>query len=320
MTGSQALDVEGLRHAYGDRLALAGIGFQVDSGEIFSLLGPNGGGKTTLFRILTTLMKPQEGDARVFGRSVVSDPAAVREKIGVVFQEPSLDPKLTALENMTHHGHFYGMRGKKLRDEAVALLDTFGLGDRAADLTESLSGGLRRRVELAKALLPGPDLLLADEPSTGLDPGARLEFAAALQKLRKERGTTIVLTTHFMEEADRSDRVGIIDEGHLVAIGGPNELKESIGGEVVVIQTQSPESLGEKLSDRFGREVHVMDDSVRIEIPRAHEFIARVLDAFPGEVDFLSFGRPTLEDVFIQKTGRNFRETQEEALQKESAG
>ncbi len=320
MTGFPALAVEGLRHAYGDRLALAGIDFQVDSGEIFSLLGPNGGGKTTLFKILTTLMKPQGGDARIFGRSVVSDAAAVREKIGVVFQEPSLDPKLTTLENMIHHGHFFGMRGRQLRDEAMTLLVAFGLKDRAGDLTETLSGGLRRRVELAKALLPDPDLLLADEPSTGLDPGARLEFAAQLQRLRNERGTTIVLTTHFMEEADRSDRVGIIDEGHIVAIGRPGELKESIGGEIVIIQTNYPESLSEKLNDRFGQEAPVVDGSVRIEIPRAHEFIAKVVDAFPGEVDSFSFGRPTLEDVFIQKTGRNFRGALEKAPWEENAG
>lgn len=314
---SPVLEVRELRHAYGERIALDGISFEVAEGEIFTLLGPNGGGKTTLFRILTTLMAPGGGDARIFGHSILSGTAPIRKKIGVVFQEPSLDPKLTALENMIHHGHFYGMRGRPLRSEAMALLDTFGLKGRAGDLTETLSGGLRRRVELAKALLPGPALLFADEPSTGLDPGARLEFAAELQRLRAERGTTVVLTTHFMEEADRSDRVGILHEGNLVALGEPGKLKESVGGDVVVIQTHDPESLSGKLKERFGHEAQAVDGSVRIEIPRAHEFIPRVVETFPGEVKSLSFGRPTLEDVFIQKTGRKFWDAQEEEASRE---
>lgn len=320
MSDSPALEVSDLSHAYGDRQALAGISFEVARGEIFALLGPNGGGKTTLFRIITTLMRPSGGDARIFGLSVASEPAGVREKIGVVFQEPSLDPKLTALENMIHHGHFYGMRGRALRDQAIALLDTFGLKDRASDLIETLSGGLRRRVELAKALLPGPDILFADEPSTGLDPGARLEFAAELERLRAERGTTIVLTTHFMEEADRADRVGILHEGNLVALGNPDELKESLGGEVVVIETGAPDSLCTKIRDHFNLECRAVNGSVRIEIPRAHEFVPKVVEAFPGEVSSLSFGRPTLEDVFIQKTGRKFWEAEDETPSGEGAG
>ena len=311
MSDSPALEVDALSHSYGTRQALAGISFEVAQGEIFALLVPNGGGKTTLFRIITTLMRPDSGDARIFGLSVASDPAGVREKIGVVFQEPSLDPKLTAFENMIHHGHFYGMKGQALRDQAMTLLNTFNLKDRASDLTETLSGGLRRRVELAKALLPGPDLLFADEPSTGLDPGARLEFAAELERLRAEQGTTVVLTTHFMEEADRADRVGILHEGNLVALGKPNELKESLGGEVVVIETENPDSLCQKILERFSLEAQAIDETVRIKIPKAHEFIPKVVEAFPGEVTSLSFGRPTLEDVFIQKTGRNFWEAAE---------
>ncbi len=301
-----AVAVRDLTHAYGERTALAGISFEVPRGEIFSLLGPNGGGKTTLFRILTTLMSPGGGEASVFGVPVARDPAAVRRRIGVVFQEPSLDPKLTCLENLIHHGHFYGMRGGRLRSEALTLLETFGLAERAGDLTETLSGGLRRRAELAKSLLPGPDLLFLDEPSTGLDPGARLEFGAELQRLRKEQGTTVVLTTHFMEEADRCDRVAILHEGNLVAMGRPEELKESVGGEVVVIHSQDPAALREKIQTRFGHPARIVDGSLRLEHPRAHEFIPQVVEAFPGEVKSLTFGKPTLEDVFIQKTGQRF--------------
>ncbi len=306
MTSEIAVAVKNLTHAYGDRVALNGISFEVPRGEIFGLLGPNGGGKTTLFRILTTLMAPGGGEASVFGISVTENPAIVRERIGVVFQEPGLDPKLTCLENLIHHGHFYGMRGARLREEAMSLLDTFGLAGRAGDLTETLSGGLRRRAELAKALLPGPDLLFLDEPSTGLDPGARLELSAELHRLQKERGTTVVLTTHFMEEADRCDRVAILHEGNLVALDQPEKLKETVGGEVLVIHTQDPAALGEKLKERFGHESRAVDGSLRIEHPRAHELIPQIVDAFPGEVKSLTFGRPTLEDVFIQKTGREF--------------
>ncbi len=316
MTPEIAVTVRGLTHTYGERIALNAISFEVPRGEIFGLLGPNGGGKTTLFRILTTLMTPSGGEASIFGIQVAQDPAAIRGRFGVVFQEPGLDPKLTCLENLIHHGRFYGMRGSGLRNEALALLGTFGLAERAGDLTETLSGGLRRRVELAKALLPGPDLLFLDEPSTGLDPGARLELSAELQRLRKERGTTVVLTTHFMEEADRCDRVAILHKGNLVTMGPPEELKKSVGGEVVVIQAQDPAGLGEKLRERLGHETRTVDGSLRLEHPRAHELIPRIVEAFPGEVKSLTLGRPTLEDVFIQKTGQQFWNAEEETAGK----
>lgn len=306
MPPDSAVSVQNLSHAYGDRRALNSVSFEVQSGEIFALLGPNGGGKTTMFRILSTLMAPGSGDARIFDLSVKSDPAGVRERIGVVFQEPSLDPMLTALENMTHHGRLFGMHGRKLREEALSLLKTFGLADRAGERTQAFSGGLRRRVELAKALLPGPDLLLLDEPSTGLDPGARVKFAGELQRLRAERKTTVLLTTHFMEEADRCDRVAVLHEGKLVTIGEPDRLKEEVHGEVIVIQTPDPEGMGEKLRERFGYSSLIVDGALRLEHPRAHEFIPQLVEAFPGEVKSLTLGKPTLEDVFVQKTGTHF--------------
>ena len=174
---------------------------------------------------------------------------------------------------------------------------------------------LEYRLHFAKCL----DILFADEPSTGLDPGARLEFAIELERLRAERGTTIVLTTHFMEEADRADRVGILHEGNLLALGKPDELKENLGGEVVVIETGNPDSLCTKIRDRFSLECQTVDGSARIKVPRAHEFVPKVVEAFPGEVSALSFGRPTLEDVFIQKTGRTFWDAAEETPSGERA-
>jgi len=304
VTAEVALDIRDIRHAYGSRTALAGVSFQVGRGEIFALLGPNGGGKTTLFRILTTLMRPGGGSARVFGRSVTEEPGAVRERIGVVFQHPSLDPKLTALENLVHHGRLYGMRGGRLREAAAAQLDRFGLASRAGERAETLSGGLQRRLELAKALLPGPDLLFLDEPSTGLDPGARLDFGGELHRLRRERGTTVVLTTHIMEEADRCDRVGIIHEGSLVALGEPKELKKSVGGEVIVIRTDDLPGLRDRLRERFGCEAQAVDGTLRLEMADAHALIPRMVEAFAGEMKSLTIGRPTLDDVFVRKTGR----------------
>ena len=238
-----AVEVLGLGYRYGDRRALGEVTFSVSRREIFGLLGPNGSGKTTLFKILSTLMPAAEGRASVLGHDLAREPGPVRKRLGVVFQHPSLDPKLTVQENLIHHGHLYGLSGGALRSRARALLDRFDLGDRARDRAEKLSGGLKRRVELAKALLPRPELLLLDEPSTGLDPGARREFSAHLEQLRRQEGVTALLTTHLMDEAECSDRVGILDQGHLVALGAPDELKRRVGGDVVVIRARDPEQL-----------------------------------------------------------------------------
>lgn len=316
MTNEAALSVENLRHTYGERTALDGLSFEVTRGEVFALLGPNGGGKTTLFRILTTLMRPSGGSARIFGIPVTERPAEVRRQIGVVFQQPSLDPKLSVRENMIHHGHIYGMHGRYLREEATIQLNRFGLTSRADDIAETLSGGLQRRVELAKALLPNPDMLFLDEPSTGLDPGARLDFGAELQRLRAEQGATIVLTTHIMEEADRCDRVAIIHEGHLVALGKPDELKHRLGGEVISIEANNAEALRQRVQERFGWEGQVVDSTLRIELPGAHALVPQLLEAFASEVKTLTLGQPTLEDVFVHETGRRFSETSEKETSK----
>ncbi len=299
-----AVEVEGLRHLYGSREALAGISLAVSCGEIFGLLGPNGGGKTTLFKILSTLMPATGGTVRVFGHDLLREPDAIRRHLGVVFQHPSLDPKLTVMENLLHHGHLYGLRGAMLRRRAQALLDRLGLGDRAHDRVETLSGGLQRRTELAKALVHQPDLLLLDEPSTGLDPGARRDFTNYLCQLREQDGVTVVLTTHILDEAERCDRVGILHQGKLVALGTPDDLKARLGGDVVVIHPASPEGLREKIRERFGCEPVLVDGSLRVERPRGHEFVGEVVEAFPGEVKSATFGRPTLEDVFVHLTGR----------------
>lgn len=301
-----AVAVHHLCRTYGTRRALADVTFAVPSGEIFALLGPNGGGKTTLFKILATLLPATSGDVQIFGRNLAQNLHAVRSRLGVVFQHPSLDPKLTVAENLQHHGHLYGLHGKVLRERIVKMLDRMGVADRSRDVVETLSGGMQRRVELAKGLLHGPDLLLLDEPSTGLDPGARRDFNHYLHQLREQDGVTIILTTHIMEEAEHCDRVGILHQGKLVALDTPEALKARVGGDVVAIRVQNLQEFRDKLIKRFACEPAVVNGSLRIERPRGHEFVREIVEAFPGEVQSVTFGRPTLEDVFIHQTGHRF--------------
>jgi len=299
------LVVESVTHRYGDRLALDTVSFTVKRGELFGLLGPNGGGKTTLFRVLSTLMEPSAGRVLMDGGPVD------RRRIGVVFQSPSLDKKLTVLENLRHQGHIFGLHGAALRTRIAEMLSRFGLSERADELTEKLSGGLRRRVELAKGLLHKPELLLLDEPSTGLDPLARRELGDYLEQLRNKDGVTVLLTTHIMDEAERCDRLALLDRGKLVALDNPRSLKEQVGGDVVTVGAKDQSRLSEQIEKRFGVKATIVDDTVRIEWPRGHEFIPALVEAFPGEIDSVSVGKPTLEDVFIHLTGHRFEENQQ---------
>ncbi len=300
------IEVGGLGFSYGGRQALSGIAFTIARGEIFGFLGPNGGGKSTLFRLLSTLVPMQSGNARILGYDLRGATRALRRRIGVVFQSPSLDGKLTVAENLAIHGHLYGLGGARLRERTHAMLARLDVDDRAGDLAETLSGGLRRRVELAKALLHEPELLLLDEPSTGLDPAARREFFNLLTLLRESAGVTIVLTTHYMEEAERCGRIGILDQGRLVAIAPPGELKGQVGGDVMVISGPAPEMLAQKIARQFQVRAVLVDGTLRIERPRGHELVARLVDEFGGEIDSVAFGRPTLEDVFVHLTGHRF--------------
>jgi ABC-2 type transport system ATP-binding protein len=306
---SAVVEVEGLAHRYGDREALRGVSFEVARGELFGLVGPNGGGKTTLLHILATLLRPTSGIARVAGADVVAEAALARKRIGVVFQSPGLDPYLTPRENLRHHGHLYGLRGRVLAVRIDATLDRVGVLDRAHELVKKLSGGLRRRVEIAKGLLHQPEVLLLDEPTVGLDPGARRDVWEHLAALRAGEGVTIVVTTHLMEEAERCDRVGILDEGELVALGSPAELTSEIRGEVVALEAVDPARLAVAIRERFGADATVLDGLVRIERPDGAAFVPRLAEAFPGEIRSITVGKPTLEDVFVQRTGHRFYES-----------
>jgi ABC-2 type transport system ATP-binding protein len=301
-----ALEADSIGFSYGERRALDGVSFSIVAGEIFGLLGPNGGGKTTLFKLISTLVPLQSGEAHILGFDLRNGGAELRRRIGVVFQHPSVDGKLTVAENLTHHGHLYGISGSRLHERIATMLDRLGLTARANDLAETLSGGLKRRVELAKALLHQPELLVLDEPSTGLDPAARREFLNYLTHLRDERGVTIVLTTHHMEEAERCDRIGVLHQGRLVAIAPPAELKARVGGDVVVITAANPEALRQKIQQRMRIKPALVDGTLRVERPRGHDFVRDVVDAFGDEIDLVTFGKPTLEDVFVNLTGHRF--------------
>ena len=297
------IQVQNLTHRYGDRVALSGVSFEVKKGEIFGLLGPNGGGKSTVFRILSTMMVPTEGHAILAGHDVVREAAAVRRHVGVVFQTQSLDKALTVEENLRAQGHLHGLSGALLRERMEAAMQRLGLLDRRKDLVDTLSGGLRRRVEIAKALLHRPQVLLMDEASTGLDPAARRDLSRHVETLRQTEGVTILLTTHILEEADRCDRLVLLHQGNIVAQGTPNELRSSIGGDVVVLASEDAAGLAAKISERFHLTAAAREDEVRVEIENGHRFIAEVVEAFPGAVNSVGLHKPTLEDVFVRQTG-----------------
>ncbi len=311
MTNSVAIQVEQLSHRYGDRLALSELSLEVSQGNVFAFLGPNGGGKTTLFRLLSTLLPIQQGEARVFGHDIRRQMRQVREAIGVVFQAPSLDKKLTVRENIRHQAVLYGLSGKQLNAREKEMLELLGLTDRTHEPVESLSGGLRRRVELAKGMIHQPRLLLLDEPTTGLDPGARSDVWRFLMQLR-DQAVTIVFTTHLLEEADRADKIAILDEGTLVALDSPDALRQTVGGDAITITTPAAESLVKGIGDRLGLTGKVVDGQVRLELPDGHNWIPRIVQAFPESISSIQLGKPTLEDVFISKTGHRFWQAKEE--------
>ena len=300
------ISVHDVVHRYGDRAALIGVSFDVRPAELFGLLGPNGSGKTTLFRILSTLMIPISGHAKIMGFDVAREPNDLRRQIGVVFQAQSIDVKLTASENLWHQGHLYGLRGAVLKSRIAQMLGRVGLADRANEKAETFSGGMQRRLELAKGLLHHPSVLLLDEPTTGLDPGARRDLWQYLAILRDEERVTVIVTTHLMEEAERCDRLAILNEGKVVALGTPNDLKHEIGGDVILLDAKNPDSLAERIRARFDLDAQVLHGQVRIERENGHRFITDVVEAFPGEIEAISVSKPTLEDVFIHRTGHRF--------------
>ncbi len=294
-----------LVHRYGDHQALRGVDLQVNSGEIFALLGPNGSGKTTLFRLISTMMPIQQGEITIAGIALSSDLLAARQRLGIVFQSPSLDKKLTVDENIACQAALYGMSSSLMKQRRDEVLQVLNLTDRRHDVCEKLSGGLKRRVELAKGLLHRPSVMLLDEPSTGLDPSARLDLWQYLRGLA-DQGMAILLTTHLLEEADKADRIAILAQGQVIAEGSPQRLRAEMGEGLITIVTGDADLVERILKEEFGLASQRLQDSVRVQSGDALALLPKLATRLGTQVDSITIGRPTLEDLFIEKTGQRF--------------
>jgi ABC-2 type transport system ATP-binding protein len=299
------LEAERLHYSHGPRAALSGLSFAVEAGETFGILGPNGCGKSTLFRLVSTVLPLQQGEVRIQGIPLRTSPRLARRRFGVVFQAPSFDRRLSALENMLAQGALYGLSGQALRERTNELLAAFHLDGRANDLAGSLSGGLQRRLEIAKALLHRPPLLLLDEASAGLDPAARRELFLLLDHLRRQEGLTTVFTTHLMDEAETAARLLLMHEGRAAVCDTPQNLKAAVQGDVVVFH-HPVQGLAARLRERFQADVRETEGVLRVEISGGHRFLAAALDAFPGCAQGVEVHRPSLEDAYLQYTGAAF--------------
>ncbi len=304
--GNSALSVKNVTHRYKEITAVNGLSMEVPAGQIFGILGPNGSGKSTLFRLISTLTRVQTGSIEVLGWCTQASTSLVRQQLGVVFQSPSLDRKLTVLENIRCQAALYGLSGADRDKRIDELVSVMGLTDKLNIRSEKLSGGQKRRVELAKGLLHRPKVLLLDEPSTGLDPAARLDLWQALTQLRDNHGTSIILTTHLLDEADKCDCVAILNAGAMVACDRPENLRSETGEVVVCISTNDPEAVARILKDRLSMDSKILDQQVRITAAGAMSSLSAMIEETKAFASSVSIGRPSLEDVFIAKTGHQF--------------
>lgn len=308
-----AVSIDGVRHAYGSTQALDGVRFEVPNGTLFGLLGPNGSGKTTLFRIITTLLEPDEGRVRVFGADTAGASHRVRQEIGMVFQHTALDEDLTVRENWQMHGSLFGLDAAEIEARSKPLFDQLGIADRADDRVSALSGGLRRRADLGRGLLHRPRLLLLDEPTSGLDPIARRDLWERLSELQTLGETTILLATHLMEEAERCDRVAIINEGRLARIGRPSRLKKEVGRETLWLESPDAPGLRDRIEAQFGFDARVFGEAVQVIHEEAHSVLGAVYEAHGDKITSATVREPTLEDVFMIATGHPIDERRTDA-------
>ncbi|MBU0591534.1 ATP-binding cassette domain-containing protein [Candidatus Micrarchaeota archaeon] len=315
-----AIKVENLTKKFDENTAVDNISFEIESGEVFGLLGPNGAGKTTTLSMLSTILKPTSGTATVNGTNILADPDGVRKSIGIVFQDQSLDEELTAYENMDFHGRLYRIPKEVRQPKIKELLELVGLEDRKNDIVKTFSGGMRRRLEIARGLLHKPKVLFLDEPTLGLDPQTRNHLWEYIKKLNSDKGITIILTTHYMDEADKlCDRVAIIDKGKIIAMDTSQKLKDRIGGDVITIKSNDSDKLTSKLSAPWIKRVEKHDGFVTVHLENAEKHVIDIVNIANKEkleIGAISIHKPTLEDVFLHFTGRTIRE--EEASTKES--
>jgi ABC-2 type transport system ATP-binding protein len=300
------LEVRDLSQRFETTQVLSGLSFRLARGEIFGLLGPNGCGKSTTLRVLTGLLIPDAGELRLRGQAVAPGGRELRQRMGVVFQTPSLDPKLSVSKNLALAAALWRLPRELAAQRCAEALEFAQLQDRAQSLVKTLSGGMKRRLELARALLHEPELLLLDEPTSGLDEPAFRRTWQRILKLREERELTVLLTTHRAEEAALCDRVAVLDRGQLVALDSPQALIDQMAGDVLTLEVADPDAVAAEVERTFGLPARVLSGKVIIERERGHELIPRLVEALPkGSIQSLSMHRPTLADVFVKLTGRS---------------
>ena len=303
-----AVSVENLVKKYGSFKAVDSISFDVQPGEVFGFLGPNGAGKTTTINVLCTLLRLTAGRAEVAGYDVQREPDRVRRSIGLIFQDPTLDVQLTAQENLDFHAAVYDVPRAQARQRGEQLLRMVELWDRRKELVRSFSGGMRRRLEIARGLLHSPKVLFLDEPTIGLDPQTRRHIWEYILGLRQSEALTLFLTTHYMDEAEYCDRIAIIDQGKIVAVDTPSNLKAMVGGDIVTVRTTDNERAAEEIQRRFEVDVQRPDGQLHLEVERGEEFIPSLVRELSVPISSISLNRPTLDDVFLKLTGRAIRE------------
>ena len=309
-----AIEVDGLVKRYGELAAVNGIDLRVESGEIFGFLGPNGAGKSTTINILCTLAEASGGSAKVAGLDVAEDRAEVRRRIGLVFQEPTLDGYLTADQNLRFHGELYGVDRNTALERRREVLEMVGLWERRNDLVNTFSGGMRRRLEIARGLLHSPQVLFLDEPTIGLDPQTRASIWAYLEQLHETQDITVFVTTHYMEEAEHCDRIAIINHGQIVALGTPEELKAGIGKDRVQISTDDDEASIAALRSEFGIEAAMHEGAVTLAVPDGAGFVPKLFERLGVPIRSVTVTRPTLDDVFLAHTGTTIRDVEESSI------
>jgi ABC-2 type transport system ATP-binding protein len=306
--GEVVIDVDDLGRRFGELEAVRGVTFQVGEGEVFGFLGPNGAGKTTTINMLCTLLRPNSGTASIAGLDTVRQERAVRRSIGLVFQQPTLDEALTAEQNLRFHAYAYGLEADVREQQVRRLLTMVELWERRGDDVRTFSGGMRRRLEIARGLLHQPRVLFLDEPTLGLDPQTRRRIWEYLDELRATDGLTIFLTTHYMDEAENCDRIAVIDHGEIIALDTPGRLKAAVSGDLITIASPSPNDAAEDVKARHGLDPTIFDDSVTFQVPNGEEFLPGFIRSFQLPLQSISVRRPTLDDVFLELTGHAIRE------------
>jgi len=302
------IEVENLIKKYGDLVAVNDISFSVKPGEIFGFLGPNGAGKTTTINILCTLTRPTSGRASIAGLDVVHQQSQVRQQIGLVFQDPSLDERLNGLQNLRFHALVYGVPASVRGARIEQLLKMMELWDKRHNQVRTYSGGMKRRLELARGLLHHPKVLFLDEPTLGLDPQTRNRMWEYILELRHQEGTTIFLTTHYMDEANKADRIAVIDYGKLIAMDTPAKLRRMVGKDIVSLRTDDNDRAAEEIRRRYRIEARRDGDGLCFEVANGEEFLPVLLREFSTLIVSVSMRRPSLDDVFLKLTGREIRE------------